>query len=286
MASLMDIVRRPAMVPWANGGIPWQDPEFSERILREHLSQEHDQASRRSEVIDAHVDWMDQVLLGGRPGRVLDLGCGPGLYTSRLAGRGHDCVGIDFSPASVRHAREQADKQGHRCAYRCEDITRADYGGGFDLVMLLSGELNVFRPEAAKSTLGKANAALADSGQLLLEVDTAASARAVGTRAPFWYTAERGVFSTAPHVLLQEHGWHAQTRTATIRYLVVDAEAGDVTMFSETRRMYTDGEYLSILADAGFGDVEMHPVLPGTPGGAGQRFVAIVARKAASGDGS
>lgn len=33
----------------------------------------------------------------GNPTRILDLGCGPGLYTSRLARLGHCCVGIDFS---------------------------------------------------------------------------------------------------------------------------------------------------------------------------------------------
>jgi len=32
--------------------IPWDDPDFSRRMLAEHLSQEHDMASRRVEWID------------------------------------------------------------------------------------------------------------------------------------------------------------------------------------------------------------------------------------------
>jgi hypothetical protein len=59
------------------GKIPWNEPEFSRRMLREHLSQEHDRASRRFAVVDAHVERIDETLLAGRASRVLDLGCGP-----------------------------------------------------------------------------------------------------------------------------------------------------------------------------------------------------------------
>jgi SAM-dependent methyltransferase len=103
MRTLIDIVERTAQpAPWTEGdNIPWSDPEFSKRMLTEHLSQDHDLASRRTETIDGHVDWIFSSVLGGHPGRVLDLGCGPGLYAHRLARRGCDCVGVDFSPASI-----------------------------------------------------------------------------------------------------------------------------------------------------------------------------------------
>ena len=57
---LADIVARtPDPEPWSEGDkIPWNDPDFSERMLREHLSQDHDLASRRLEVIEAHVAWI------------------------------------------------------------------------------------------------------------------------------------------------------------------------------------------------------------------------------------
>ncbi len=100
---LSDIIARiPSPAPWAEGEkIPWNEPGFSARMLHEHLSQDHDAASRRSMVIDRQVDWIHQSLLWGNPARVLDLGCGPGLYTSQLARRGCSCTGIDFSPASI-----------------------------------------------------------------------------------------------------------------------------------------------------------------------------------------
>ena len=99
---LIDIINRsPTPQPWDEGeNIPWNDPEFSQRMLAEHLTQEHDAASRKFAKIDRHVQWIHKNVLGGKPARILDLGCGPGLYALRLARLGHQHTGIDFSPAS------------------------------------------------------------------------------------------------------------------------------------------------------------------------------------------
>jgi 2-polyprenyl-3-methyl-5-hydroxy-6-metoxy-1,4-benzoquinol methylase len=130
--NLLDVVHR-ALPPaaWSEGEkIPWKDPEFSTRMLREHLAQTHDGASRRSERIAAHVRWIDEAVLGGRATRVLDLACGPGLYTARLAALGHDCTGIDFAPAAIAYARTTAQDASLRCTYQLADIRTADYGHG------------------------------------------------------------------------------------------------------------------------------------------------------------
>jgi 2-polyprenyl-3-methyl-5-hydroxy-6-metoxy-1,4-benzoquinol methylase len=162
--NLLELTNRPSYPePWSEGdNIPWSDPDFSERMLKEHLSQDHDAASRRGEIIDQHVAWIHSEVLSGASSKALDLGCGPGLYTSRLAKLGHECVGIDYSPASVAYAAEHARGEDLRCEYRQEDIREAEYGESFGLVMLINGELNVFAPEDAKGILRKCHAALDD----------------------------------------------------------------------------------------------------------------------------
>jgi SAM-dependent methyltransferase len=149
--NLLDLVRRSSSPePWSEGdNIPWHEPGFSARMLKEHLSQAHDAASRRFEIIDRHVAWIHGQLLGGQPTRILDLGCGPGLYSGRLARLSHRCVGIDYSPASIAYATEQAEAEGLACTFVHEDIRTAEYGTGFGLAMLIYGELNIFRRRAA-----------------------------------------------------------------------------------------------------------------------------------------
>lgn len=75
--NLNEIVQRTTPpIPWAEGEkIPWNEPGFTQRMLREHLSQAHDAASRRLSKIDDHVAWIHADLLAGRPARVLGLGC-------------------------------------------------------------------------------------------------------------------------------------------------------------------------------------------------------------------
>lgn len=280
MATLLDLIRRRPPAPWRDGdNIPWHEPGFSERMLAEHLSQAHDRASRRFGAIDAHVDWIDRRLLRGRPAKILDLGCGPGLYASRLAQKGHRCVGVDYSPASIAYAEEEARRLKLSCEYVCQDIRRAEYGTGHGLVMLIFGELNIFRPSDAKAILQKANHALTEEGLLLLEPHTHDAVRAEGSRGWRWYSAERGLFSNGPHLCLQEHSWDAATNTATIRYFILDAATADVTTYAQTFQAYSDEEYRSLLIGCGFESVELLPSLTGAADGRQDELMAIVARK-------
>jgi SAM-dependent methyltransferase len=248
--SLVDIVNRSAHpLPWSEGDkIPWDDPAFSERMLREHLSQAHDGASRRSETIDAHVAWIHAHLLGGQPTRILDLGCGPGLYTSRLARLGHDCTGIDFSPASIAYARDAHSDIG----YVQGDIRTTEYGSGYGLVMLIYGELNVFRPDDARLILRKARAALGDGGTLLLEVHPWDVVRAMGDHPASWRSSPGGLFSPDPYLLLEEGFWDADANVTTHRYYVIDAATAAVTQYTECVQAYSDDAFRELLDTSGF----------------------------------
>ena len=278
---LLDLIGRAAPPePWAEGeNIPWHDPAFSARMLHEHLSQAHDAASRRAEIIERQVAWIHGTLLGGRATRVLDLGCGPGLYASRLARLGHTCVGIDYSPASLAYARERAAAEGLACRYELRDIRTGEYGAGYGLAMLIFGELNVFPRETAAGILRGMHAALAGGGVLLLEPHTFAAVREQGEQGPSWYTAERGLFGDEPYLCLTEHFWHAGASAATTRYYVVEATTGAVTRHAQTLRAYTEDEYRALLAGCGFEGIASHPSLAGMGGPTQEGLIAITARK-------
>ena len=105
--------RRSPPVPWSSElRFPWDDSDFSDRMLREHLYQGHDLASRRHALIRREVEWIHNELLRKKSSRILDLCCGPGLYLERLASSGHKGHGVDFSPSAIRYARSVSTNSG------------------------------------------------------------------------------------------------------------------------------------------------------------------------------
>lgn len=267
--------RSPEPEPWAEGdNIPWHEPGFSARMLREHLSQEHDAASRRAGQIDRHVGFIAGEVLGGRPARVLDLGCGPGLYSARLARLGCACRGIDYSPASIAYAGEHAPPG---CEYVLGDVRQTEFGQGHDLVMLLYGELNVFRPEHARELLRRAGVALGPGGRLLLEPHTFAAVRDLAG-APSWSCHAEGLFSPGPHLLLTETFWHGRDQAATLRYWVVDLDTGEVSRCAQTMQAYDDTAYAALLTDAGLREVARWPSLTGGADEPGPLFALLAER--------
>lgn len=275
---LLDLVRRePTPKPWAEGdNIPWDDPPFSERMLAEHLCGEHDRASRRPTIIKKHVDWIHNGLLSGKPSRILDICCGPGLYLARLADAGNKCVGVDYSPAAVAYAKREAEKRGLRCEYTRSDVRTAEFGAGFDLAMLIYGELNVFRPADALEILKKARCALAKGGLLLLEPHNYSVVKEIGERPASWYSADEGLFSDRAHICLTESFWDEATEAATVRYFVVDAASGEVSLYAQTFQAYSDERYRAILEEAGFGGVEFYPAFGDAE--PANEFIVIVGR--------
>jgi SAM-dependent methyltransferase len=258
--------------PWAEGdNIPWHEPGFSARMLREHLSQAHDAASRRLEIVERQVAWIFGHVLDGQAGRVLDLGCGPGLYAQRLAGLGCVCTGIDYSPASIDYARAQAEAAGLPCTYHLADLRQAAYGDGYDLAMLIFGEANVFRPADLQLILRKAWAALRPGGQLLLEPHTPHAVQALGHEPPGWSAKAAGLFSDRPHILLNEAFWDPAARAATHRYYVIDAGSGEVTRYAQSLQSYTEAGYRELLEQCGFREGRFYASLTGDeteqPGG-------------------
>ncbi|RKX23614.1 MAG: class I SAM-dependent methyltransferase [Candidatus Zixiibacteriota bacterium] len=238
--------------------IPWDEPEFSRRMLHEHLSQAHDLASRKQGTIDEHVDWLHRTILKETPTRILDLGCGPGLYAGRLAALGHTCHGIDFSPASIDYAEShKVDK--NRCTYSLGDIRTADYGEGYGMVLLLYGEFNAFPKHEIAQILARALDALSPGGQILIEAHTFDALKKIGESDNSWYKSESGLFSERPHICLTMSDWDDIDKSEEQTFVVIDAETADVTRYTNTLQAYSDDDYRAALKSAGFADIDIIP---------------------------
>ena len=81
--------------------------------------------------------------------KVLDVGCGGGIFSEALAGAGAVVKGIDLAPASIDIARSHAALSGFAIDYECVDVAElaASHAGEFDAVTCFELLEHVPRPE-------------------------------------------------------------------------------------------------------------------------------------------
>ena len=253
--------RQPAR-PWEDGeNLPWNDPEFSERMLREHLDQTHGAASRQRPEILRQVDWFWQQLDLAPGARVLDITCGPGLYTTELARRGVLVTGIDFSPASIRYARDLAAQEGvaDRCTFIQADVRMAlaeQTGQSYDAALFIYGQLSVFTRAETATLLRQADAALRPGGRMVIELLD--FERIDKSDSNFWFTDDRGLWGDRPFMVLGERYWDNNERTAIDRFHVIDLETGAMQVIGLPDCGYETEEFLSLLHACGFTSAEAH----------------------------
>ena len=242
--------------------IPWDDPDFSRRMLAEHLSQEHDLASRKSQMIRKQVQWIRKNICNNAPAKLLDIGCGPGLYIEQFAALDYDCCGIDFSPASIEYAKSHL---GDKARLIEGDIRSIDFGGGYELAMMVFGEFNVFSPDECRKILKKTFDALSPGGKLLLEAHTFEAVERIGRAPNSWYKSGPdllGLFSDDPHICLTENRWLDKQQTALQIFHILDATDGSVKSYRSTTKAWTNDQYRQLLTEAGFADITFHSDWP------------------------
>jgi len=275
------IYRRPERPePWASGGnLPWDDPEFSQRMLREHLDQSHGAASREAGERRIVLDWLWDRLALAPECSVLDVTCGPGLYAVELARRGASVTGVDFAPAAIAYAEELAAEQGvsDRCRFVLQDVRDMDSAAAsFDAALLLYGQLAVFTREEAQCLLEAIARALRPGGRLVVELlDQEQVDKQDRT---WWRTGDSGLWGDAPYMELGERFWHAGERISVERFYVVHLETGALDEIHLCDQTYAVAEMSAMMGEAGFVAVDVYPAWDGLELYDAQMKVVYVAR--------
>lgn len=225
-ARLPRVTRRPSQLEaWPRPfdrryELDWGDPVRSRRLLREHLDQTHDGASRREAIVERHVRRL-QRLLPRPPARILDAACGPGLYAVRLAQAGYQVSAVDIGPAVVRHTAGLARRAG--VGARVE-ARRADLLGYTDErryagVLLIYHVLEGFPRRSQPAVLKHLAAVLDDGAPLVVEMRLRPD-QPEG-RVSSWDVVPASLLSDRRHLLLVETVHERRRNTYVLRETAV-----------------------------------------------------------------
>ena len=167
---LEDINTRPRPFACYTARELWTDPHTAARMLAFHLDETVDVASRRPEFINRSVEWITAHFGIGAATRIIDFGCGPGLYAERLAERHAAVTGVDFSKRSIAFAQDTAARKGLTIDYVHQDYLEFETSDSFDLILMIMCDLCALSPAQRTALLRKFRGMLTPGGAVLLDV--------------------------------------------------------------------------------------------------------------------
>jgi SAM-dependent methyltransferase len=255
----------------------WDDPYISTQMLAAHLNPANDLASRRPETIDCSIDWLIEHLNLLPGAGVIDLGCGPGLYSSRLAQRGFKVTGIDYSHRSIEFAAEFADQHHLDIRYRYQNYLTLDDAGEYDVAMLIYGDFCPLSPEQRGQLLQNVYRALKPGGYFVLDVTTRAHRKRYGS-SNGWYVADKGFWKPNLHLVL-EQGFDYPELSIFLDQAIVLEEDGKLSVYRNWFQDFSRETITEELEKGGFTVQSVGNDLLGTPFTEDTEWIGIVAKK-------
>ena len=283
----------------------WDDPHISAQMLAAHLDPDIDAASRRPETIDRSVEWI-MATVGLQPGAaVLDLGCGPGLYASRLAGTGMRVTGVDTSRRSIAYASDFARQHGLDITYRYQNYLELADENQYDVALLIYGDFCPLNPAQRAVLLQNVRRALKPAGRFVLDVSTRECRKHHGWRGsspgdfscldgastatftefrlavqncPNWRALESGFWKPGLHLLL-EGGFDYPEQSIWLDQAVVIEEDGKISVYRMWFQDYTPESITAELEASSFAVENLWGDLTGTPYTSNCEWIGLVTRK-------
>lgn len=110
---------------------------------------------------------------GVEDGLVLDLGCGTGSVTERLAAAGYDMIGVDLSEEMLQIAMEKRMESGHDILYLLQDMREFELYGTVRAVVSICDSMNyILEKEDLQQVFALVNNYLDPGGIFIFDLNT------------------------------------------------------------------------------------------------------------------
>ena len=114
----------------------------------------------------------DLFFVNGAGRRALDLFCGTGAFTCRLAERGFNVQGSDLSREMLNVAVSTSKSKGYSIVFKKENALRFSYAKPFDVITAVSDGVNYIRPTDLNAFFERVANALVVGGRFVFDMST------------------------------------------------------------------------------------------------------------------
>ena len=257
--NLLEHLRRPALYERTTEKF-WNDPYIAAQMLEAHLDPDLDGASRSPEFINRSADWIMSLLPNDTKRQIalLDIGCGPGLYTKLFAQRGLRVTGLDFSENSIAYARRHDPDS----EYIFQDYLSMDFDNMFDMVTLIYCDYGALIPQERRELLGRIHKALRPGGLFLFDVFTPVRGEGEEDDTSWDTYPDGGFWSAKPHICLEAEYYYGETAQGS-RHVII--EENGIRCFNIWNCYFTRQSLLDETMDFGFSEVGFYGDVSGQP---------------------
>ena len=275
MELLLNVVKKPdPQVPKEEPF--WDDPYISQQMLLAHLDPDLEAASYKHKTIDQITEWQVEYHNLREGARILDLGCGPGLYCTRFAKHGLEVVGMDYSRNSIHYAKKYAEENDLNISYIHQDYLTMDYANEFDAVFLIYCDFGALTNDGRDRLLQKIYKALKPGGVFVFDVFTGYNWEQPKERN--WYASESGFWRPTPHLILEQTFHYPEESVYLNQYIVIEGN-GKITTYNITDHYYSKKDILELMTKHGYQVQEVWSDLKGKPYEECTKSLGICARK-------
>ncbi|MEA4987206.1 MAG: methyltransferase domain-containing protein [Anaerovorax sp.] len=238
----------------------WDDIHISKGMLEAHLSVNIEAASRKYDFILESVEWIANHFLNDSTTKLLDLGCGPGLYTELFCKTGFSVTGIDFSKRSIDYAKKSASSKALSIEYFYKNYLEIDFEAVFDVVTLIYCDFGVLSPEERKILLSKIKKALKPNGTLILDGFTLQQMEGFSEGRTVEYMSQ-GFWSPCPHLCIQCNYYYPETSNYLEQYVIVTES--ECQCYNNWNQIFSAVSLKEELKNAGFKKIELYDNVAG-----------------------
>ncbi len=272
---LLKLMQRPQLYELSSDKF-WNDEHISKGMLEAHLNKDWEAATRKYDFVINSVEWISSIASPSLKNKLLDLGCGPGIYTELLKRKGYDVTGVDFSERSVNYAIESAKKENLDITYICQDYLELDLEEKFDVITLIYCDFGVLSDKNRRLLLKKIYSMLKLDGILILDVFTPLEHEGKKEYKNWSYSNNGGFWCKKPHGLLESF-YRYENNTVLNQSIVLTED--ELKFYNIWEHMFTCDDILSELKAVGNWNVELYSNVVGEKYSDDSKVLCAVARK-------
>jgi len=240
----------------------WTDAHISKQLLNIHLNPDIDLGSRKKSTIKKTANWILDTQKEKGKLDILDLGCGPGLYTEIFALEGHKVTGIDLSKNSIEFAKKSAENKKLDITYINESYLEVDLESDkYDLIVLIFTDLGVLTPTERGSLLEIIFRVLKKGGTFIFDVlkDKEIEKK---TSSKTWEVGNNGFWKESQYLALSESILYKDEKVILFQHIILDTEE-NIEVYRFWTHFFSQNEVSKMLDTHNFIDINFREdILP------------------------